>query len=274
MPAARRFSTIFTSPSTRTPRSACSAPTARASPRCCASWRASTRSGTARPGWPRAPPAATCRRNPSSIPRSTSWAMSWKGVAHKKAILDQYNALMADYNDENAEKAGKLQDVIDAQNLWDLESQVEQAMDALRCPPGDASIDNLSGGEKRRVALTQLLLRKPDLLLLDEPTNHLDAEIGELAGASPARLSRRHPDRHPRPLLPRQCDGLDPRARPRPRHSLRGQLLGLSRPEGQALRPGAARGRGAPEGARARAGMDRRQPQGAAGQVQGPHQGL
>jgi ATP-binding cassette ChvD family protein len=99
-----------------------------------------------------------------------------EGVAHKKAILDQYNALMADYNDENAEKAGKLQDVIDAQNLWDLEAQVEQAMDALRCPPGDAQIHNLSGGEKRRVALTQLLLRKPDLLLLDEPTNHLDAE--------------------------------------------------------------------------------------------------
>ncbi len=99
-----------------------------------------------------------------------------EGVAEKKAILDEYNALMADYSDENAEKAAKLQDVIDAQNLWDLESQVEQAMDALRCPPGDAAVDKLSGGEKRRVALTRLLLSKPDLILLDEPTNHLDAE--------------------------------------------------------------------------------------------------
>jgi ATP-binding cassette ChvD family protein len=99
-----------------------------------------------------------------------------EGVAAKKAILDEYNALMADYNDENAEKAGKLQDIIDAQNLWDLETQVEQAMDALRCPPGDSGVENLSGGEKRRVALTRLLLSKPDLILLDEPTNHLDAE--------------------------------------------------------------------------------------------------
>ncbi len=99
-----------------------------------------------------------------------------EGVAKKKDILDQYNALMADYNEENAEKASVLQDQIDAQNLWDLESQVEVAMDALRCPPGDSTIENLSGGEKRRVALTKLLLSKPDLILLDEPTNHLDAE--------------------------------------------------------------------------------------------------
>src|SRR5436309_3209717 len=99
-----------------------------------------------------------------------------EGVAAKKAIIDQYNALMMDYSEENAEKAAALQDKIDAQNLWDLESQVEQAMDAMRCPPSDLPIDNLSGGERRRVALTKLLLAKPDLLLLDEPTNHLDAE--------------------------------------------------------------------------------------------------
>ncbi|MGF7161205.1 ATP-binding cassette ChvD family protein [Rhodoligotrophos appendicifer] len=99
-----------------------------------------------------------------------------EGVAEKQAILDRYNELMMNYSDETADEGAKLQDVIDSQNLWDLESQVEQAMDALRCPSDDADIQKLSGGEKRRVALTKLLLSKPDLLLLDEPTNHLDAE--------------------------------------------------------------------------------------------------
>ncbi|MDN5249354.1 MAG: energy-dependent translational throttle protein EttA [Alphaproteobacteria bacterium] len=98
------------------------------------------------------------------------------GVASKKAILDRYNELMMDYSDENAAKAAELQDVIDAQNLWDLESQVQMALEALGCPPANSSVVSLSGGEKRRVALCKLLLSKPDLLLLDEPTNHLDAE--------------------------------------------------------------------------------------------------
>jgi ATP-binding cassette ChvD family protein len=99
-----------------------------------------------------------------------------EGVAEKKAKLDRYNELAVNYSDETADEMAKLQDEIDAGNLWDLDAQVEQAMDALRCPPGDAKVDTLSGGEKRRVALCRLLLSKPDILLLDEPTNHLDAE--------------------------------------------------------------------------------------------------
>lgn len=98
------------------------------------------------------------------------------GVADKKAILDRYNELMMNYSDETADEGARLQDIIDAKNLWDLESQVEMAMEALRCPPGDSGVEKLSGGERRRVALCRLLLSQPDLLLLDEPTNHLDAE--------------------------------------------------------------------------------------------------
>ena len=99
-----------------------------------------------------------------------------EGVGEKKAMLERYNELAMNYSDETAEEMANLQDEIEAQDLWDLDSKVEMAMDALRCPEGDADVAKLSGGEKRRVALCRLLLSQPDILLLDEPTNHLDAE--------------------------------------------------------------------------------------------------
>ena len=98
------------------------------------------------------------------------------GVREIKDMLDRFNELSMNYSDETADEFARLQDRIDAADAWNIDSQLEQAMDALRLPPPDADVTKLSGGERRRVALCRLLLRAPDLLLLDEPTNHLDAE--------------------------------------------------------------------------------------------------
>src|SRR5512135_2923659 len=115
-------------------------------------------------------------QEPQLDPKKTVRENVMERVAAKKALLDRYNEIASNYSDETAEEMAKLQDEIDSKNLWDLDSQVDLAMDALRCPTDDADVAKLSGGERRRVALCKLLLDQPDLLLLDEPTNHLDAE--------------------------------------------------------------------------------------------------
>src|SRR6187200_246189 len=100
----------------------------------------------------------------------------YRGVAEVRGLLDRFNELAANYSDETADEFGRLQEQIDAADAWNLDTQLDQAMDALRLPPPDADVTMLSGGERRREALCRLLLSAPDLLMLDEPTNHLDAE--------------------------------------------------------------------------------------------------
>src|SRR6187399_3295737 len=115
-------------------------------------------------------------QEPQLDPKKTVLEIVEEAVAPQRAILQKYEDLSANWSDENADELGRLQDQIDAQNLWELDRHVETAMDALRLPPGDADVSTLSGGERRRVALCRLLLQPNDMLLLDEPTNHLDAE--------------------------------------------------------------------------------------------------
>ncbi len=205
-----------------------------------------------------------------------------EGLAETKALLDRFEAVSARFAEELSEaemdaliaEQGELQEQIDQANAWDLDRTVEIAMDALRCPPGDAPVANLSGGERRRVALCRLLLQRPDLLLLDEPTNHLDAEIGGMAAALSRRISRHRRHRDARPLFSRRGGGLDSRARSRPRHSLSGQLFGLARPEAAAVAAGGPPGGGAPAHSRARARMGEAEPAGAPGEEQGAAVGL
>jgi energy-dependent translational throttle protein EttA len=115
-------------------------------------------------------------QEPQLDPAKTVRENVMEGVAASQAILDRYNELAMNYSDETADEMTRLQDEIEAKGLWDLDSRVDQAMDALRCPPDETPVETLSGGERRRVALCKLLLEGPELLLLDEPTNHLDAE--------------------------------------------------------------------------------------------------
>ena len=158
------------------PRSACSASTAPASRPCCGSWPGSTTSTAARRSSRPARPSGCSSRSRSSTSPRTCAATSRTACAELRDLLDRFNELAANYSDETADEFARLQDQIDAADAWNLDTQLDQAMDALRLPPADADVTTLSGGERRRVALCRLLLSAPDLLLLDEPTNHLDAE--------------------------------------------------------------------------------------------------
>lgn len=188
------------------------------------------------------------------------------GAAEVMGKLKRFNEvaeLMAtDYSDALMDEMGKLQEDLDHANAWDLDAQLEQAMDALGCPPGDWPVVNLSGGEKRRVALCKLLIEAPDLLLLDEPTNHLDAESVNWLEQHLSKYSRRRRRRHARPVLPEQRRRVDPRTRPRPRHPLRGQLLHVPRQEGRPPQGRGPQGREARQAAQGRAGVGPLQRQG------------
>jgi energy-dependent translational throttle protein EttA len=221
-------------------------------------------------------------QEPQLDERKTVRAIVEEGAQEVVAALrafDELNARFAEpMSDEEMydliEKQGKLQDKLDHMQAWDLDSRLELAMDALRCPPGDTAVATLSGGERRRVALVRLLLQRPDILLLDEPTNHLDAESVAWLERHLQEYPRHRHRRHPRPLLSRQRRRLDFGAGPRLRHPLERQLLLLAGAKAAAAVAGGKTGFGAPAHAAARAGLDQHEPQGAARQVQGARQSL
>ena len=197
-----------------------------------------------------------------------------EAVHEIKGKLDRYNAISEELADPDADydkllaEMGDLQTDLDHANAWDLDSRLDQAMDALRCPPPDELVDHLSGGERRRVALCKLLLQQPSLLLLDEPTNHLDAESvqwleGHLASYPGAVLAVTH-DRY---FLDNVAE-LDPRARPWPGPPLRGQLLDLPGDQEGPAQDRGPEGRQARQDARARARVGPLQRQGPADQEQ------
>jgi ATPase subunit of ABC transporter with duplicated ATPase domains len=192
-----------------------------------------------------------------------------EGVAAKQALVTRFNEVAMkvaeDYSDELMEEMTSLQDQIDAQNLWDLDAQVDIAMEALRCPPDSADVKTLSGGEKRRVALCKLLLEAPEMLLLDEPTNHLDAET--------ILWLQKHLIEYPGTVLIITHDRyfLD-EITPGPGRAVGGQLFLMAGAEGQAAGAGGARGQIAPAHPVARTGMDQAKPPRPAGQIEGAGQ--
>ncbi len=220
-------------------------------------------------------------QEPQLDPAKTVKENVMDGVRPVADMLDRFNeisTLMADPPEDAdfdalMEEMGTLQEKIDAIDGWTLDNQLEIAMEALRCPPGDWSVENLSGGEKRRIALTRLLLEKPSILLLDEPTNHLDAE-------SVAWLEKHLVDypgnvilvTHDRYFLDNVVNWILELDRAAIR--LRRQLFDLPRKEGQAPRTGSARGPGPPEGDQGRTRVDPAVAQGAPGQVEGTYQEL
>ena len=197
-----------------------------------------------------------------------------EGVAEKKAKLDRYNELAMNYSDETADEMAKLQDEIDAGNLWDLDAQVEQAMDALRCPPGDAKSTRCRAARSGASRCAGCCSAKPDILLLDEPTNHLDAEsvawLEHHLRDYPGTVVMVTHDRYFLDNITEWTLELD-RGAGIPYH---GSYSSWLEQKQQAARGRRQAGRGARADARSRARLDQGEPQGAPGQVQGAHQGL